>query len=351
MRSITPLSLPLFLLCLPLAVASAGEPVPLELKAQTGQRAEVEEESRSELKIHYRKAGEASVGAAEVSWGKRAYVEEILRAKPLVQVREYKSSERWKGKPGAKAEPQQTSLHGRRVKLSGLEMEPMEAFKISQSDREQMRFDRLCRAFLPTAGQASLKDDWKLPSDPFASALWGKLVPPGAHHGGATVELKKVSKVAGRQVAVLKVKLDFRTDLRESFPEVILKLKGTIRWDLDEHDLLSAELKGTLGYTTVKQDGGGQIKVEASGPFSYSYQARYLIPREVPKDAAASSKPPPPGASALVCTHDSRHRINLKDITCCPQCGETLDRERKCPQDHEWMLRHCFQDGAPFRHE
>lgn len=334
------------------SAAFAGDPIPLELKAQTGQRAEVEEETRSELKIHYRKAGEASVGASEVSWGKRAYKEEVIRAKPLVQAREYTLSQRWKGKPGAKREPQQTSLHGRRIRLTGLAMEPTEAgFKISKSDQEAMRFDRLARSFLPTAGQASIKETWKLTSDPFAAALFGKLVPPGAHHGGASVELKKVSKVGGRKVAVLKVKLDFRTDLRESFPEIVIKLKGTIRWDLDEHDLLSADLQGTFGYTTVKQEGGGQIKVEAKGPFSYSCSARYLIPREVPKDAAASVKPPPPGAKALVCTHDSRHRIDLKEITCCPQCGETLDRERKCPKDHEWMLRHCFHDGAPFRHE
>jgi hypothetical protein len=346
MRSITH-SLTLFLLASALPLASAGDPIPLELKAQTGQRAEVEEESRSELKLHYRKAGEASVGGTEVNWSKRAYTEEVLRAKPLIQVREYKTSERWKGKPGAKAKPQQTSLHGRRIKLAGLEMEPTEAFEISKNDREQMRFDRLCRAFLPTAGQAAPKEKWKLPSDPFAKALWGKLVPPGAHHGGASVELKKVSKVSGRQVALLKVKLDFRTDLRESFPEITIKLKGTIRWDLDEHDLLAADLKGSFGYATVKD----QVKVEAKGPFSYSYSARYLIPREVAKDAKASTKPPPPGATALVCTHDSRHRISLKEITCCPQCGETLDRERKCPKEHEWMLRHCFHDGAPLKHE
>lgn len=330
-----------------LASAQAGEPVNLELVAQAGQRAEVSEESSSELQIHYRKAGEASVGGSEVSWSKRSYSEEILRKRPKVQVREYTSSERWKGKPGAKREPRQTSLHGRRVKLSGLEIQPLEAFELSKSDREQLRFDRLCRAFLPTAGQAAPKEKWTLPSDGFARALWGKHVPPGSHHGGASVELRKVGKVAGRQVAYLKVKLDFRTELRESFPEISLKLKGTIRWDLDEQDLLSAKLEGSLGYATVQD----QVRVEAKGPFSYAYAARYLIPREVPKEAAASAKPPPPGATALVCTHDARHRIALKDIVCCPECGETLDRERKCPKDHAWTLRHCFQDGAPLRHE
>ena len=342
------LLLPILSLLL-LAPSYGGEPIPLERKAQAGQRAEVEEETRSELKIHYRKNGEASVGGVEVNAVKRAYTEEVLRAKPLVTVREYTTSVRSKGKPGAKVKPQQTSLHGRRVKLTGLEIEPGEpGFKLSKGDEEALRLDRLARAFLPTEGKATIKQNWKLPSDRFAAALWGKLVPPGAHHGGASVDLRKVTKQAGRKIAILRVKLDFRTDLRESFPEIKLKLKGTIRWDLDEDDLLSAELTGTLSYMVVQKEG---VRYTASGPMSYSYSARYLIPREVPKEAGASTKPPPPGVSVLVCTHDSRHRIALKDIVCCPQCGESLDRERKCPKKHEWMLRHCFHDGAPFRHE
>lgn len=327
------------------SLAAAGESVPLRRVAQAGQRAEVSEEQRFELTYRY-KGQDAAVGAAERVVHTRRYTEEVRRPQPLVLVRDYTQSERSEAKAGAEPVTQQTSVHGRKVLVTGLELAPAAApFEISDQDREALRFDRLARAFLPTSETASRGERWKLPSGPFAQALFAGIVPANAHHGGASVQLKKVAKSEGREVATLKVKLDLRTDLRVDFPELRLVLEGTILWDLDEEDLLEATLEGSLTFVSEKEG----LRVTGSGPLSYRYQARYLIPRE--EAAAGGAGPPPPGATALVCTHDSRHRIALETLRCCTQCGKTFDAERKCPEGHPWVLRHCFHDGAPLRHE
>lgn len=339
------LALPLLALLMSSSLAWGGDAVPLRRTAQAGQRAEVSEEQRLELSYRF-KGQDAAVGAAERAVITRRYTEEVRRPQPLVLVRDYSQSERSESKAGAEPTTQQTSLHGRKVLVTGLDLEPAGTpFEISQQDREALRLDRLARAFLPSAEQATRGERWKLPSDPFAAALFATAVPAGAHHGGASAQLKKVDKVDGRQVATIKVKLELRTDLRVDFPEVRLVLEGTIRWDLDEEDLLEASLEGTLSFASEK-DG---VRVTGSGPLAYRYLARYLIPRE--RAQAGAAEAPPPGVKALVCTHDARHRIGLEELRCCTQCGKAFDAERKCPEGHPWVLRHCFHDGAPLRHE
>lgn len=326
------------------AVAQAGDPVPLARKLEVGARLRVEERSRSETQIMFRGKG-ASVGETEVSEVVRRYQEEVRTVQPEGLWREYELSTRAKARRGAPLEPERTSLHGRAVLISGLEMKPDGPFELSKEDREALRLDRLALALLPPAGSAERGQEWTVPAAAVGRALFGEFVPEANLEGsGARVELKAVRKEGKREVARLRVKaLLLRLARTEALPGITANLEGELGFDLAAGALVSASLEGPLEYTV----GVGEAEAQAKGKIAWSLEAQLLEPRAPSSDEArARGDPPPPGTQKLVCKKEAAHVYGVPDIRCCVMCGKELNQDKLC-QEHGWPLRFCPRDGAP----
>lgn len=331
------------------AASRAGEPVPLARKLEVGARVRVDERARTETQVLVRGKG-ASVGESEVSELTRRYLEEVRTARPEGLWREFELSTRAKARRGAPLpEPERTSLHGRAVVLSGLEMKPDGAFEISKEDREALRLDRLALALLPPGGSAEKGGEWTVPAAALGRALFGDWVPEANLQGsGARVELKALKRESKRDVARLRVKaLRLQLAKTDALPGLTLTLEGELGFDLQAGCLVSASLEGPLEYVV----GGNDAEATAQGSLAWSYRAEVLERRAPSSDEArAQGDPPPPGTQRLVCKKEATHVYPVPDVKCCVMCGKELNRDKVCPE-HGWPLRFCPRDGAPLRPE
>jgi hypothetical protein len=330
-----------------LSPALGGDVVTLERKLVTGARARVQERWRAEVQSLYRGKG-AAVGDSEVTEVVRRYLEEVRTAQPEGLWREFELSTRAKAKRGAPLpEGERTSLHGRAVLVSGLEVKPDGPFELSQEDGEALRFDRLAAALLPPGKQAERGKEWTTPAAAIGRALFGELVPEANLQGsGARVELKAVRKEGKREVAQLRVKaLLLRMARSDSLPGLELSLKGELSWDLEAGRLAAGALEGSLVYTV--SDAKEDAQAQAQGSVSWSLQAEPLEARPVASDdARARGDPPPPGTQGMVCRKDAAHVYGVPELRCCILCGKELNSDRVCAE-HGWSLRFCPRDGAP----
>jgi hypothetical protein len=348
-----PISLGLALLAAGLSLgapAHAGEVVTLDPKPKQGMRREVKESRRSTISTRWKARGGGAGTKVEIGTLDQTYEEEVLKAQPKVTLRQYSESKRSKGEKGKEAPVvKRTSLHGRSVRMVGAGLEPAEkGFEVSKEDREALKFDRLARAFVD-ARKVEVRDSWKLPAEPFAKALFGDWLPTSAVKGKAKVTLKSFKQKEGVRLATLKVVVSLRIERYEKLPEIHLDLKGEVVWNLDEQGMASSKLEGKISYSTVTKEGGHW---DASGPLSWAYSAKFRLPRKG-HDAQArkEGRPPGPGTTALVCTLDARHRIDLKHYVACIACGKKLDKAHRCPDKHPWTFQFCPHDGAALRHE
>src|SRR5690606_16614334 len=118
----------------------------------------------------------AKVGDVKTTEVLRVYTEEVRRAEPELLVRTFERSTRSEHHPQAAADPVNTSLHGRRLLVAGLERRPDEPFELSKDDRDLLRLERLAAAMLPTKGVAALKERWTVPAAAMGEALFGSFV-------------------------------------------------------------------------------------------------------------------------------------------------------------------------------
>lgn len=337
----------LLLLAVP-AAAQQGQ-VELVRRLAPGARARVVETSRVELKAHYQARG-AAVGETEVSTVERRYTEEVRTAQPELLHRAYELSQRTKHRLQATPPaPERTSLHGRALLVSGLELKPDGPFELSKEDREALRLDRLAAALLPAApGKVAKGESWTVGPEPLVQALFGPYVVPSSTESSARVELKQVKAQAGLTRATLKARLSIHVPKSDTIPEVTIQLQGEVVWGVEPGRALEARLEGTIGYVIDTGD-EARGRLRAEGPMVWSLQAEPIEGRAAPSDAQrATGLPPPPGTQALVCKQDPAHRFSLAELLRCIQCGAELEATtRRCPKGHPWPLQFCPRDGAP----
>lgn len=326
-----------------LVVAPAAAQTTLEAKPAVGARKEVVETTSSVLERQW-KAKHAKVGDAEAVDLERRYTEEVKSAQPEVLLREYGVSTRAKHHPQEAPDPVRTSLHGRRVRVVGLGLQPEETFEISKEDREALRLDRLPAALLPPQRVAKKRDAWDVSGEAVVGALFGPAVQP-TPECGAKVTFRALKKSDGREVASLRAKVRLSIARRDNFPGVEATLQGDFEWAVAEGTLLAASFEGPLEYVLgVGEDG----ELSASGTLRFSYAAQLLEAGVAPGAAdRRRGDPPPPGTRALICKLDPSHRYELAPLTRCMSCGKPLDKDRRCPEGDGWPLWFCPRDGAP----
>jgi hypothetical protein len=332
--------------------AAAPDAVTLRRKLTKGTRVRVETRSLTNNTMQFKNAA-AKVGSAEETEVISRYEEEVLSRRPERLLRAYELMTRRKGKPGADVEPLRTTLHGRRVILSGLHMAPDGEFEIAKDDREGLKLERLCAALLPPQETVEPRASWSIGSQPLLASLFGPQVAArsGDPSSTAKVSLKTVKKVRGVEAAVLKVRAKLVLQRAQDFPAIELALKGEVVWAIGAGVLLEAELAGPILLAHGGQENGQRTEWQADGKTRWSYVAELLEVREGGDRARKEGRPPPPGAQALVCEHEPKHRFELKHFARCVLCGDALDGERACPNGDPWVYQHCPYDGAPLQPE
>ena len=335
-----------------------AEELVFDANRRPGQRLRVE--TRAESELTQRLAGrdaaghKGSAGAVEVSVTEAVFVEEVLAAKPLRVGRTYELSTRAKHRGGDDPAPERTSLHGRTIRVEGLELTAVEpGAQIAQADREALRFDRLAAAMLPPAGVAARGDAWRVGEEAIGRALWGAAVPVSNLDGsGAKVKLKRVNTRDGRRVAELRVSaLRVALTRTEAAPGLTLDLEGELSWDLDEGVLLAGRLEGQLEFSLLHRgDDGGQLEATAAGSVRWRWAAAVIESRGDADSTSQAGDPPPPGTLRLVCERDALHRVELGQWRHCVRCGAALRPGAGC-EEHGWLLQRCPHDGSPFRPE
>lgn len=337
---------------LALAVAAptrAADEVTLERRLTPGARFEVEEQRTTQLEMLW-KGRRARVGDAEVTEVHQAYTEEVRRPQPELLVRSYELSTRAKHPPRAKAEAVRTSVHGRRVLVSGLSQQPDGGFELSKEDRELLRLDRLAEAMLPPEGTVAVRDRWTIPAEAMGEALFGPHVPRSNLSGEARVDLKAVKRGDGPARAILRVRLTLKVDRTVKFPGIDLAFKGEVHWDVVAGRMVGAELGGPVSYVLGDPQKNGQLQAE--GTASWTYRAEEVGARTPPSALErALGTPPPPGSSVMRCTANHDHAFPVGKLVHCMQCGKALDADRRCPDGHPWPLQYCPLDGAPLEPE
>lgn len=333
------------------ATPAAAQPWRLERRFAPGTRVRVDEVTRTEHRGRYQQAGAAATGEAEVQLWERRYVEEVRSAQPEVLHRAYEASTRAKHHPQAAPNPERTSLHGKGVLVSGLELRPeAPTFEVSKDDREGVRFDRLAAAMLP-AQPVGRGDKWVIPGEALTRALWGEYLTPAGPDCQARVELKQVKEEKGKTHATVRVRALVRTTRTDTLPDVSLQLTGDLKWCVEDGLLLEGRLEGPVAYGAFFEKDGQRAEWRAEGTTTWTYRAEVLEARAAVTDAdRRTGLPPPPGTTALVCEHDATHRYELAELVRCIQCGKALDATtRRCPDKHPWPLQYCPRDGAPLK--
>lgn len=331
-----------------LAPAAAAQTHTLERVLRVGDRARIEITSASELEMIW-DGPHARVGGAELNRVEHRYLEECRSAEPERHWREYERSIRTKRKRGEEGGPVRTSLHGRAVLVSGLELRPDGPFEIAEDDADDLRYERLLPALLPPQRVVKRGDEWTISAEAIGEALFGRLVPAANLEGsGARVQLRGVRRDGGEEVATLRVKaLAIRTQRSSDFPAIDLQFRGEVKWSLTSGAPLAARLEGPVSFTIAVGEG----ELEAAGEAVWTYAAELLERRQAASDAdRAAGEPPPPGTRALVCELEPAHSYALDDIARCMQCGAELDPRRACAE-HGFPLQFCPRDGGRLQPE
>lgn len=334
-------TVPLALLALASAPTAAKDTqVSLEPTPRKGLRLEVKESSEWSITSTESQAGQKATSKT-LRRMRREFVETVLKPLPRSSRWDVLESHRAEGPNAGALVERATSMHKRKVRVVGLAraLENPALGELSKEDKESLRFDRLAAAFIDRR-KAELRDSWKLPAKPFSEALYGEFIPASLTSGEAKLTLKSIERSEGRPVAVLRVSLLLRTKPYQTLPQIELKLRGTLRWDAEARALLETKLEGKLSF---EASAGGK-KTVVQGPYRYLRKVTVKAVGEEPGKALKA--PPPADAKQLVCKLNPDHTIQLGEIKHCPPCGKPLNARRECPEKHEWLLRHCPQDGG-----
>ena len=321
------------------AVAGGKEKVKLVRKTRKGDRLAVKESQRTETTSHWKGEGEGAVNGQEVEVVERDYLQEVLKESPLTLRRDYKSSTRTKGKPSEdKPEPVRTSVHGKTVVLSP-DGPKVEGGELSKEDRDNLdTLERIAYACLPK-DEVGPGDTWKI-SDEIGRALFGPGFDPENVKSQGTGKLDSVKTVDGRRAARLVLKVSLEVKATEVIPSIVLDLKGTATFLVEEGVFTELQLEGP-GRIEAKDTKDGK-KRTMTAETATVYHLKAAI-------AAAAPEAPPPKplakddelarAEAVQCSkgHKFPNRFQF-----CAQCGKEIDpKTQRCGGGCAPLLRFC----------
>jgi hypothetical protein len=324
----------------------AGDSFTLERKLAKGTRLKVTDHRESEMQQMWT-ARHTKVGNVEATITHHRYIEEVRNPQPEVFWRDYEESTRSKHHPQDKPNPVNTSLHGRRILVIGLELKPDGPFQIGKPEKDAIKLERLLPVLLPARKVVKLRDSWTVAGKALDEALFGGYA-ASSGESTAKVTLKAVKEVKGQQIATLKAKIKIHIERASNFPGIDITLKGEVKWAIEASVPVEANFKGTVGVTVIKTEGDDKGEWQASGPTTWQYKAELLDVRKARgDDARAKGLPPPPGTKFLICELQPQHRLDMNHYRACFMCGKKLDKNLECPEGDIWPLQYCPHDGAP----